>query len=143
MIRSFCKQVLTGPDPKTFVRVQQAIDTGNVLLFRLRRFLDEPFLNFTALIGKFSDFVNRLFKFAFIAFNLTFLAAGSLLLLFMHECPGEPWSDAPGYFLRTWPKEKEMSLGKWIVIVWLILLILYFWRFYRQQKFRLMERDVD
>jgi ubiquinone biosynthesis protein len=143
MIRSFCKQVLTGPDPKTFVRVQQAVDTGNLLLFRLRRFLDEPFPNFTALISKACDFINSLFKFAFIAFNLTFLAAASLLFLYMHECPGEPWSDAPNYFLRTWPKEKGMSLGKWIGIVWLILLILYFYRFYRQQKFRLMEREID
>jgi len=143
MMRSFCRQVLTGPDPKTFVRVQQAIDTGNVLLFRLRRFLDEPFPNFAALIGKFSDFVRHLFKFAFIAFNLTCLAAGALLFLFIHRNPGKPWSDAPGYFLCTWPNEKDMSLGKWIVIVWLILLILYFYRFYRQQKFRLMERDID
>jgi ubiquinone biosynthesis protein len=143
MTRSFFRQVLTGPDPETFVRVQQAVDTGNILLFRLRQFLDEPFPNFAALIDKASHFVNTLFKFIFVTLNLTCVAGGALLFLFINKNPRKPWSDAPYYFSHTWPTEKHMSAGKWIVIVWLFLIILCFWRFYRQQKFRLKDPEVD
>jgi hypothetical protein len=143
MMRSFCRQVLTGPDPETFVRMQQAVDTGNLLLFRLRQFLDEPFPNFVALIDKASHFVNTLFKFIFIVFDLTCLAGIALLFVFTQEARGKPWSSAPQFFFDKWTNEKDMSAGKWIVLAWLALLILYFWRFYRQQKFRLTEPDVD
>lgn len=140
--RCFLRQVLTGPDPSTVVRIREALDAGNVFLFRLRQFLDEPFPSFDALVDKASYFVSSLLRLFTIVFNSTALAGATLLILFVNENPGRPWSQAPTYLINKWSNDRSMSVGKWIVVAWLLHLVLSFWRYYRCQKFRLNDRDV-
>lgn len=52
MEESAIRQLLTGPDDSTFLKLRQIADVGNTLLFRLQKFLDDPEFSFASLAGK-------------------------------------------------------------------------------------------
>jgi hypothetical protein len=46
------RQLIQGPDDSNFVKLQQIVDVGNGLLFRVQRFLEDPQFSFAAVAGK-------------------------------------------------------------------------------------------
>jgi ubiquinone biosynthesis protein len=147
MLRSFCRQICTGPDPELFALAHEAWDTGKLMLFRVRQFLDEtrPFLNFMAIADRISHFindVNRLFNFV-IWWTLTGVLAWVVRskMTIAGQNIGQAFVDTPQSFmtqLRNGDRTAESFVGVWILGIFIFMLLMY-----RRQAPRLLEANID
>ena len=78
------RQLMLGPDPANFLKLQQIADVANGLLFRAQRFLDDHEFDFAELAGKIYSAARSFVR----ALGLIIaLGAAALLLGFLYEFP--------------------------------------------------------
>jgi ubiquinone biosynthesis protein len=146
MLGSACRQLLTGPDPELFALASEAWDTGKLMLFRARQFLDEtrPFLNFAAIADRVSFFLN--YGFRLVIFMLHWALYGVLFWVIgnkinNHRTWGEALVASPHDFMTR--IRQGDATAEWFVFIWGLAVIVYIFLNYRTQAPRLMEPNVD
>ncbi len=132
MEESAIRQLLTGPDDSTFLKLRQIADVGNGLLFRLQKFLNDPEFRFAELAGKVYSAVRSFVRMLLLIGGT---GVGALLIVVTFN---------PGHLnvvrepVQTWSSSHFVQL---ITIIWLTLVLLFLVTYGRRVYLRF--GDVD
>lgn len=143
MEESVIRQLLTGPDDSTFLKLQQIAEVGNGLLFRLQKFLDDPDFNFAALADKIYSAART--------FVRMFLVVGGLVVTGLAIAVGYKLFKAPGAVLnpvslantsaRALFSPKEGWVFQSVRVLWALSTIVVFFAYGRRVYLRFGDAD--
>jgi predicted unusual protein kinase regulating ubiquinone biosynthesis (AarF/ABC1/UbiB family) len=145
MQRSFWRQFLCGVDAENYVLAREVWDTGNVLIKRLRSFLQKPLPSFKALVDKGYEVAMLIVSWVYTSILVTALAFG-VGAWRLHRRLGElrlwHYPAAMIDLLRSDMSQPGAHAAEIIFGAWLVLMVLTAAKYIRRIRFRLCDRDI-
>jgi predicted unusual protein kinase regulating ubiquinone biosynthesis (AarF/ABC1/UbiB family) len=136
------RQMFCGPDDSVFLKAEQIVNVGNDILYRARKFLDDPEFDVAEVAGKVSSAIRVFARFALL---FSFTTVGSIILaLVLHlktRAAENPHSmkDAVHPIIDAW--EALGGGGRALVITWLVIVLALIISYGRRLYLRFGDND--
>jgi ubiquinone biosynthesis protein len=110
------RQLLQGPDDSNFVKLQQIVDVGNGLLYRVQRFLEDPQFSFAAVAGKIYSAIRVVARLSMLCIGLAIAGAVMVGTYVLVSNPKWAWNGITSW-LTTVTSSTEKFGGGFLMAV--------------------------
>jgi predicted unusual protein kinase regulating ubiquinone biosynthesis (AarF/ABC1/UbiB family) len=133
------RQLLMGPDDSVFLKAQEIASIGNDVLYKLRKFLDDPDFNVATVEGKVSSAIQTIVQFG-LAFLFATVGSAILAAVLYFKTGGVDIEGSVVHRMRG--AVEKLSTGQTtIVITWLALVWVLIFSYGRRLYLRFGDND--